>query len=128
MLDVRPHFEEPIELRLGLTDETSVCYLVRAGQPDRGGDPYIVCQPDVMQEDLRMGWAAFGDHDYKSVLLGRFESPQFRLGPDIGLLHVSVSLLPGKAISICCFSENGMYVTVNPADLGPSSLTALREA
>jgi hypothetical protein len=102
---VSPHFDGPIEIRVGQTTETSPLFLHHGYEfPDLlseaeaapGVYSYVLMQPDVMAEDPERGWLVITD--WRGI--GRSETPQFRLGPDISRkFHIMLGpfLSPGRA-------------------------------
>ncbi len=91
----------PVEIRLGQTAETSPLFL-HDGHSYRelceadGVDPgsaYILVQPDVMEENPDLGWLVLDSWQ----MVGREDTPQFRLGRDISRRgHIALGPVRGE--------------------------------
>jgi hypothetical protein len=114
-------FRGPIELRVGQTGETSPLFLHRgykypelceaagfAHPPTMRRMPVLI-QPDVMAEDPDMGWEVCGDW----IDLGRADTPQFRLGPDVSRSKHVQMVWAGDGIEIRGNTKNPTRVIVD---------------
>lgn len=91
----------PVEIRLGQTAETSPFFLHEGGSYRElceadGVDPgsaYVLVQPEVMEENPELGWVVFRSWQ----MVGREDTPQFRLGRDISRRgHIALGPVRGE--------------------------------
>lgn len=81
------NFQSPVEIRAGLTTESSPLFLHRGEDWEslcgavgtESFSPYVLIQPDVMAENPKRGWLVID----KFQPIGREITPQFRLGRDV---------------------------------------------
>lgn len=124
-------FQHPIEIDFGRTPETSTCFLVQGRECPQLKADYILIQPDVIAKDPRKGWVPIGgmharrpkEEALETVYIGRDETPQLRLGPDVSRTHASVDFRrkPGiELLTLCADShKKGFYarVVAHPEDI-----------
>lgn len=103
-----------------MTEETSPCFLVR-NEAAQLRASHVILQPDVVKTDWRLGWYPLGGIYPSHFLIGRAESLRFRLGPDVQVEQLDVTLEPDGALEIADFTDNGTYVTVHLYDLAEQS-------
>jgi hypothetical protein len=127
-VEIKPDFKHRIELRFGRTSETSPCLLVPGSECPQLGAEYVLIQPDVIAKDPRKGWVPLGGiHAVTPTALdtayvGREESPQLRLGPDVSRHHAEVAFGPNpyNMLEVRTFQDEGPHyvrVSVHPDDL-----------
>lgn len=114
-------YDYPVEIRIGQTTETSPLFIERGVAYEElceaeGVEPADVCvlvQPDVMAENPHAGWLII--RRAETVHVGRVDTPQFRLGNDVGReKHVTIANRGGtqREISVVAHSSNPTRVRV----------------
>jgi hypothetical protein len=127
-VEIKRDFKHPIELRFGRTPETSPCILIHGEECPQLGADYILIQPDVIAKDPQKGWVPLGGVHARSpqtpdtAYIGRRESPQLRLGPDVSRHHAEVVYGPSpyNFLEVRTFQDEGPHyvrVSAHPDDL-----------
>jgi hypothetical protein len=112
-------FRGPIEVRVGQTTSPlflhrgykhpELCEAVGVISASSKECMPVLIQPDVMAENSDMGWDAVCDY----LSLGRVDTPQFRLGPDISRTKHIEMAWAGDGIEIVGNSKNPTQVIVD---------------
>jgi hypothetical protein len=134
-LDIQPDFRHPVEFRFGRTSETSPCLLAHGSECPQLRADYILFQPDVVAQDPRKGWLPIGgihtrwppaEERIDVVHIGRLETPQLRLGPDVSRSHAELHLRlqpEHEHLELHAYADLNRYVrvSVDADDLGERS-------
>lgn len=130
-VDFNPDFRHPIAIDFGRTSETSRCFLVHGRECPQLNADYILIQPDVIAKDPRRGWVPIGgqhvlrpeEQAREAVYVGREETPQLRLGPDVSRSHCEIESCRkpgGESLTLTTHSrDEGSYARIiaHPDDI-----------
>ena len=91
-ISIERDFPGAIEVHFQDSATTPPLFLTNAKEFPQLGAEYLLSQPDVMRADPRRGWAPIGGRHESTVVVGYYETPQFKLGPEVEGEQVGISL------------------------------------
>jgi hypothetical protein len=93
-LQVKEDFEHPVEIRLGRDERTPSCYLVRepGNESPASESGFAVVQPSVVHGSQSGRGRCAPAYPLAVVEIGRAESPELVLGPDVSRQHCKIAL------------------------------------
>jgi hypothetical protein len=94
----------------------ALLYLVHGHEHPDLEAKYVVVQPDVFDADPKRGRVPIGGRHPNAVSLGRAESPELWLGPEVSRDHCSIDA-SGDSLVIDDYSTNGTRVKLHPKDV-----------